>query len=99
MGRWMIAMSWISETLSLMVNDQTDIERWQWQEISKERGWYLTIEGKRFWAREFIDCSLLSECLDNKEVQAEMSLRLQKLIRLFAQGADLQKVNASSGSV
>jgi hypothetical protein len=79
-----------------MVNHQTDIERWQWHEISKDRGWYLTIEGKSFWVREHIESSLLSQCLDSEEVQAELVFRLKKITRLFSQVTNLENVKLSS---
>jgi hypothetical protein len=94
-GRSKLGRSWISETLSMLAHDQTDIERWRWQESVNGEGWQLAIEGKYVCAKELFDSTSLSECLLDKDLQAELVVRLRKVVDLFSEVACPQKMGAS----
>jgi hypothetical protein len=95
-GSSKLGMSWISEILSSMTDEQTDIERWRWQEAVGGERWQLAIEGKHFCVKELFDSKSLSECLADKELQAELVFRLRKVVDLFSQVACVQRVEASN---
>jgi len=84
-GNCKLGMSWVSETLSLVAQPHTEIERWRWQEDTLIGGWCLVIEATTVSVKLNFESADLSQCSVDKAFQAEMVFRLQKVIRLFVE--------------
>lgn len=78
-----LGMSWVSETLGTLAVDKTGLERWRW-EIDAD-GWSLVFEGKRFWARELLSTSILSNISHDKNLQIALVSRLKMIVDIFSE--------------